>query len=134
MKLFCVKNRFTFWRYLTNTWSIVLYVLFILDFVNNNAFHNELAPLATLYVGSLAIYAGDKEFERWHNKNGNGRHPGELFVIVWTILIFIILMLDFALNKPYELPTEVTSAYIAILSVLAITQRSKSLYKKKKSA
>lgn len=127
-----IKNNFSFWRNLTNIWSIALYILFILDFVKDNAFKQELAPLATLYVGTLAVYASDKEFERWHCSNGKGRHPGELFVIIWTVLIFGVLIFDFILSKPYELPPEVTSAYIAILSVLAITQKSKSLYKKKR--
>ena len=82
-----------------------------------------------IYVALLAIYAGDKEFERWHRAHQSA-HPGEIFVGAWTVLVFGILILDFILDKPYRISGEVVSAYIAVLSILAITRRSKMLYKK----
>lgn len=115
-----------------NFWSIIFYFLIIYDFAKNNTFEYLMGPLATVYIGILAIYAGDKEFTRWHQANHNGKHPGELFIIAWTILVFSILFLCFIFSKPYKLPDEVTSAYIAALTILAITRRSKILYKKKR--
>lgn len=100
-----------------------------MDFLKDNAFQEFVFPLVVIYVALLAIYAGDKEFERWCSSHRSA-HPGEIFVGLWTVLIFGILALDFILKKPYEISGEVVSAYIAVLSILAITRRSKTLYAK----
>lgn len=34
------------------------------------------------------------------------------------------------LNKVYELPSPVISVYVVVITILAITRRSKSMYKK----
>ena len=97
--------------------------------MKDNAFGEFVFPIVVIYVALLAIYAGDKEFERWRSAHRSA-HPGELFVGAWTLLVFGILVLDFTLDKPYKISGEVVSAYIAVLSILAITRRSKILYKK----
>lgn len=112
---------------MTNFWVVIIYIAAVYDFINNNAARKFLGPLIAIYIAVLAIYAGDKEFERWHHFHA-GRHPGEIFVIIWTFLIFGILLADFILAKSYELPSELISAYIAVLGILAITRKSKSLY------
>ncbi|MBI4993582.1 hypothetical protein HZC33_01300 [Candidatus Wolfebacteria bacterium] len=122
-----LKNNGKFWKYLTNFWAIIIYAAIIYDFIKDNAFVEFLGPITAIYIAALAIYAGDKEFERWHHSH-NKRHPGEMFVAAWTILVVGILILDFIFNKPYKMPSEVISAYIAVLGVLAITKKSKSLY------
>lgn len=132
MQMLNSKNKFNLWRYLLNFWSIVLYILIFYDFIENNALADYLAPFAAIYIAILAIYVSDKEFERWNRLNHNGRHPGELFIAAWTVLIFFLIISAFILSKPYKLPTEITSTYIAALSILAITQKSKSLYRKKR--
>lgn len=122
-----LRNNGKFWRYLTNFWAVIIYIVVVFDFIKNNAFGEILGPLAAIYIAILAIYVGDKEFERWHHLHQN-RHPGELFVIMWSILIFIIMITDFILSKSYKMPSEVISVYIAVLGILAITKKSKSLY------
>ena len=125
------KNNFNFWRYLTNFWSMALYILVIYDFAKNNGAGEMLGPVSAIYAGVLAIYATNKEFERWRYLNNKGKHPGEAFVIAWTILIFTIIVIDFIFSSPYKLPSEITSVYIAVLGVLALTRKSKSLHEKK---
>jgi hypothetical protein len=101
------------------------------DFYKNNGFASFTTPLLVLYIAVLAIYAGNKEFERWCRVHKSA-HPGEVFVIAWTILIILIFILTVILGKPYKISGEIISAYIAVLSILAITRRSKSLYRKKR--
>lgn len=117
------------WWYLTNLWTLVMFAAITWDFHLDNGFGKFVCPIAAVYIAILAIYAGDKEFERWHHIH-ESRHPGELFVVAWTLLILTILVLDFILAKSYSIPAEVISTYIAVLSIMAITRRSKLLYKR----
>jgi uncharacterized membrane protein HdeD (DUF308 family) len=125
-----LKDNPKFWRRLTNFWAIIVYLAVIYDFTTANGSQEYLGPLIAIYVAALAIYAGDKEFERWHY-NHNEKHPGEIFIIAWTFLIVAITAIDFLFSLPYKMPSEVVSAYIAVLGVLAITKRSKSFYNEK---
>lgn len=123
---FSLKDKY--WRYLANFWTLVVFIAIIYDFIHDDALSDFLGPLLVLYIAVLTIYAGAKEFERWHHIH-QSRHPGEIFVVAWTVLIFGILLADFILAKPYKLPGEVISAYITVLGILAITQKSKAFYK-----
>jgi len=119
------------WWCLTSFWTIVVFVAIGWDFYKNNGFEKFTTPLLVLYIALLAIYAGDKEFERWRDIH-RSTHPGELFVIAWTILIATLFFLNLVLENPYQISPEIISAYIAFLNILAITRRSKILYKKRK--
>ncbi len=100
------------------------------DFIGNNALTAYLGPLAAIYIGILAVYVGQKEFERWCHIH-DGRHPGEWFVIGWTLLVFSFFILDFIFSKPYIIPDVLIYTYITVLGVLAITIKSKRIYRKK---
>ncbi|MBX4189117.1 hypothetical protein KW785_00810, partial [Candidatus Parcubacteria bacterium] len=89
-----------FWRYLLNFWTIVLFAFIIADFIKDNALAAILSPLAVIYAGLLAIYSAEKEFERWHFYH-LGRHPGEIYVIVWTVLIVGLFVAEFVLRSSY---------------------------------
>ncbi|PIR44223.1 hypothetical protein COV23_01000 [Candidatus Wolfebacteria bacterium CG10_big_fil_rev_8_21_14_0_10_31_9] len=119
-----------FWRYITNFWTFVVYIVAIGDYITNNGWHDYLGPVATIYVAILAIYAGEKEFERWYDYY-KGRHPGEVFIFIWTILIIGLITTNFFLNKPYVLPGEIITVYITVLGILAITNKSKKIFKEK---
>ena len=123
-------KRFNFWQYLANFWSIVFFVVVVYDFIFDNAVAGALEVIAFIYIGTLAIYVGNKEFERWYNRHKD-QHPGEMFVIAWTLLIFILLALTLILNKNYRIPSAVISSYIAVLTILAITEKSKSLHRRR---
>ncbi len=126
-----LRHNHKFWRYLTNFWAIVVFIGVIYDFFKNNATEGILGPLIAIYIAILAIYASDKEFERWYD-NHEGKHPGEIFVAAWTILMLGIIIFDVSFAKPYKIPGEVVSAYIAVLGILAVTKKSEALHKQRK--
>ncbi len=127
MKLNILNNEFRFWRGLINMWSILFFTLIIFDFLYANAYSSALNAIATIYVSILAIYVSNKEFERWYDRHQES-HPGEVFVIMWTGIVISLLALDFIYGAAYELSSSVISAYIAVLTILVITRKSKELY------
>lgn len=116
---------------MTNFWCLVCYVAIIYDFIYDNALGEMLPSILVIYVALLTIFAGVKEFSRWFDTRTD-RHPGEIFVIGWTIIIFGLFIAKIILHKAYEIPGEVLSTYIAVLSIMAITQKSKSLKSSRK--
>ena len=120
-----------FWRYITNLWCLISYTAIIYDFIYNHALGDLLPSILVIYVALLTIFVGAKEFERWYETH-QSRHPGELFVIGWTIVIVGIVIAKVVLHKNYSIPGEVMATYIAVLSIMAITQKSKSLRKIRK--
>ncbi len=122
------------WRRSTNLWSIIFFIVIIADFITENAFDHDgvILFVSVIYTAFLAVYSAEKEFKRWHNTNQT-MHPGELYVIIWTLLIIGLLFFTFYLHKEYEIPAEVRATYIVVIGILAITKESKALYKEKKS-
>ncbi len=125
-----IKNDFSFWRYLMNFWTVLFLLFIVFDFSSQNGYGSILNILAAVYISVLAIYVGNKEFERWYNRH-QGQHPGEMFVIIWTVVMLGLLMGDMLLGPNYEVPGAVVSSYIAVLTILAITRKSKQLYRAK---
>jgi uncharacterized membrane protein YhaH (DUF805 family) len=119
------------WRYLVNFWTFVMYVAVVEDFFTHNSLTEFLGPICAIYIALLAVYTAEKEFERWHDYN-IGRHPGEMYVVIWTALIVLLLVLEITHMRDYKLPSEVFSTYIVVLGILAITRKSKSRYCEKK--
>jgi TRAP-type uncharacterized transport system fused permease subunit len=122
---------FNFWRYLINTWTVLFFSFIVYDFIFVLPGGNSLEIISAIYIGVLAIYVGNKEFERWYNRH-QGRHPGEVFVIVWTALIFSLILSGLLFKEVYKIPSCVISSYIAVLTILVITNKSKQVYFAKK--
>jgi len=116
------------WRYLVNFWSLVLYGTIIADFFTRNELTDFLGPISAIYIAVLAIYTAQKEFERWHDYH-LGRHPGEMYVFVWTALIISLLVFEILYHDTYKIPEEAVTSYIVVIGILAITKRSKKNYK-----
>jgi len=114
-----------------NAWTFIFFILIILDFVQGNALNDILNTASSIYIGVLAIYVSNKEFERWYDQHEES-HPGEAFVVIWTALVVGLLILDVVFGSFYRIPSSVTSSYIAVLTILVITNKSKSLYKLRK--
>ncbi|MBU3901519.1 hypothetical protein KKF25_02650 [Patescibacteria group bacterium] len=119
------------WWYLVNLWTLVVFAAIVLNFVRNGIYDQQMDTLLVIYISLLAIYAGDKEFERWHD-NHQSRHPGEIFVFVWTVLMTGLAISQFIFDKTSGLTSDVVAAYIAVLSVLAVTRRSRALYNRRR--
>jgi len=121
------NGNFEFWRYLINSWTILFFVVIIYDFITANAIIEILDMISVVYVAILAIYVSNKEFERWYHRH-NRQHPGEVFVIFWSILIFVLVILNFVRQGAYHIPGSIISSYIAVLTILAVTRKSKMAY------
>lgn len=125
------KKEFNFWKYLVNFWSILFFLVIIYDFLYG-PFTGLLSVISTIYIGVLAIYVGNKEFERWYDKH-HRKHPGELFVVFWTVIIFFLIISALIFKSSYQIPESVVSSYIAVLTILVITTKSKQIYIEKEN-
>jgi hypothetical protein len=133
MKEFFRKaGSFGTWRSIVNFWSFVFYVAIVYDFLHENALSDNeiMLGIASIYCAVLAIYSAEKEFRRWHNMH-DGIHPGELYLVTWTVLIVGIIASAIIFQLPYHMPVEVSASYIAVITILAITRESKNFYKRK---
>lgn len=121
------------WRRLTTFWTVVFFAAIVYDFLTHNSLDsaNLLLPIAVIYDAVLAIYSAEKEFKRWHDCHDT-IHPGELYVILWTVLIFGLLTLSVIFHQSYRVPAEVSSSYVVVIGILAITKESKYFYKRMK--
>ena len=110
---------------------MVFFAAIVYDFFTANSLEISeiLLPIAVVYDAVLAVYSAEKEFKRWHDCHDT-IHPGELFVIIWTVLVFGLIALSFFDHIPYHVPPEVTASYIVVVGILAITRESKELYAK----
>ncbi len=120
-------------RHLTNFWTLLLYGLIIADVFYTGALTDLLAPVTAIYLALLAAYTGDKEFERW-SKLHRGDKSGEIFIFVWSMLMLGLFIADIYFGPAYKIPEEVSSSYIAVLGIFAITRRSKIAYIETKKA
>lgn len=130
IKILSLKN-FNFWRRLINSWSFFFFLVIIADFFTQNNYSELIDAVSAIYIGILAIYVSNKEFERWYDRHEEN-HPGEFFVIVWSLLVGLLMLLDLFLGDDYHLPSAVVSSYIAVLTILVITNKSKELYRLKR--
>ncbi len=119
------------WRVLTNFWTVVFIVFLVMNFFMNNQFDFLIAPASVIYVGILGLYVGTKEFDRWYDVH-QSRHPGEISVIAWTVVIFGLIILSAIMNDGHKVSSEAIAVYIMVLSVFALTQKSKKMHQRKK--
>lgn len=131
MKKDFFKDDFGFWRKLINAWSILFFIMILIDLFHYNLYENILNVISSIYISILAIYVSNKEFERWYDKH-KGNHPGEFFVVIWSVIIASLLICDFIFRDLYNIPGSLVSSYIAVLTILVITKKSKELYKFKR--
>jgi len=104
----------------------------IFNFFQKNRYESFIAPLSVIYIGVLGLYASTKEFDRWYEMH-ESRHPGEWFVLGWTVLTFALLILSLVLGSGFKVSSEAIADYIMVLSVFALTQKSKKLHQRKLS-
>lgn len=115
------------WRWLTNFWTIVYLAYLYVDFFTMNRYSFLVVPMSFLYLGILGLYVGTKEFDRWYERH-KGEHPGELFIALWTIAIFVLFLISVYYEHEFKLAHEAVAVYVAVLSIFAVTQRSKALF------
>lgn len=103
---------------------------FLFDFFTEDKYSGYAAAVSIIYITILGIYAGTKEFDRWQNSHHSKRR-GEWFIIFWTMIIIFFIVTAIVSGGKYRIPSEFTATYIALLSIFALTQRSKFLHNKK---
>lgn len=118
------------WRVLANFWTFMLAVFLLINFFSQNQYEYLTPAFSIIYTGVLGLYIGTKEFERWYERYED-RHPGEWFIIGWTVLIAFLFGMRFLLGSGYPVSSEAVADYIMVLSMFAITQKSKGLHKKR---
>jgi hypothetical protein len=122
-----IKHSSRIWRLLADFWTILAFAVIIEDFRRVGALDNLLGPVLAIYIAILAIFSAEKEFERWQWYN-KGRHRGEVYVVLWTVLMVGILGAIYLSNNGYEMDPEIYSTYIVVLGILAITRKSKQVF------
>ncbi len=105
-------------------------VFLVVNFTSMDQYEFLIAPFSIIYTGVLGLYVSTKEFDRWYDHHEE-RHPGEWFVMAWTIVIFGLIIASAFLGKEYRVSSEAVAVYIMVLSVFALTQKSKRLYEEK---
>ncbi len=120
-----------FWRYLTNAWTILFMIVVLVDFISRHSVDYLFTPLSIMYGAILSLFVGTKEFDRWYDLRGPRRHPGEVFVIVWSALLVGMLVVSWISHEHYSLSQDIVSVYIMVLTVFALSQSSKRVYKMK---
>lgn len=121
------------WRILTNFWTLVMVIFLIVDFFSFNKFEYLMATFSVIYTAVLSLYVGTKEFERWCDVYQERRHPGEIFIIIWTALMAFLLSAKVILDGKYSISPEAVADYLIVLSLFALTRRSKRICATRKS-
>ncbi len=111
----------------------MLLVFAVVNFALSDRFDSLVAPLSIIYIGVLSLYVGTKEFDRWYDMHKGRHHPGEWFVIVWTAVIASLFIGTMILGPAHKVPSEIVADYIAVLSIFALTQKSKRLHTERQS-
>ncbi len=119
------------WRYLTNFWTFILIAFLVIDFASKDTYGFMTPSFSIIYTGVLSLYVGTKEFDRWYELH-DSRHPGEIFVAVWTVVIFSLFGFGLILGGGYRISSEAIADYIMVLSIFALTQKSKKLHHKRR--
>lgn len=124
------KNELFTWRLLANFWGILTAVFFIIHFLKIADLGQAVRNLAIIYVSILSIFIAVKEYARWKMDKFYSRHNGELFVVAWTLLIIIFIVLAGFYPSRFSMSNEFTATYLSILGVYAISHQSKNLKKR----
>ena len=120
-----------YWRYFLLGWSVFIFSVIIWDFFTNNSLRGIIGPVASIYTAILAIHSVGKEFERWQ-ESLTRQSFGEIYVIIWSMLVVSIFIADAYFKLPYAMPSEIVSTYIGVLGILAITRHSKRIHHQRK--
>lgn len=119
-------------RHFLNTWTLLILPFVIVNFFWHDHFEYLAVPAAVLYTGLLALYVGTKEFERWYDVH-RSRHPGEWFVILWTIVMVGLFGASIFLGGKYMVHSDLVAVYVAVLTLYAFTHQSKELHRRKRA-
>jgi len=125
-----IDRQIIFWRWLTHFWGLLTAIIFVLTFFNKINANFILETITIIYIAVLSIYTSSKEIKRWSKNNFFSKHKGELFIVIYTIILLIFISLCLIEPTKYNIPKEFTTTYLAILGIFAISLNSKYLKRK----
>ena len=83
--------------------------------------------MSVIYIGVLGLYVTSKEYYRWKSKEKfESKYFGEIYVVIWTIIMLTFVMVAFISNGLMKIPGEFVTTYISALGIFAISQQSKN--------
>ena len=125
-----LKPESSFWRHSANALAAVLFLLALLDWRTGNGLGLILFYSSAVYAAALAVYCGEKEYERWHGYH-RAEGGGEAYVLAWTLLLAGLFFFGSRSGLPYSIPPELVADYAIVIVFFAITEKSKISHKEK---
>ncbi len=121
------SNPEKYWRWLANLWLAVMVFIIITDFWSGGKYAYLISPVSILYITLLSVYITSKEFKRWCNSY-QGHHPGEIAIVIWTALIFVLIVSNTYLGANYHISQDTISTYLVVVALFIVSQGSKTIY------
>lgn len=116
-----------FWKVLSDFWGVVTAIFFLLTFLGKYDLSHILTDITIIYLSILSIFTGLKEYRRWKSKKYLSQYHGEIFIISWTLLILVFILMSAIDKNQYKLSAEFTATYLSVLGIFAISRKSKNL-------
>lgn len=113
-----------------NFWTILTMAFFVSDFFSGHEFDITTSSIGVIYLAILGIYTSEKEYSRWKD-HFESKFAGEGFIIGWTVIMAIFVIVAPLSNGFYKVPEEFAVMYTAVLGVFAISHHSKRIKKRK---
>jgi len=121
------KKELNTWRFLTHFWGILTAIFFLLHFLHVVDLSQVTKSLSVIYIGILSLFATTKEFSRWQDRTFLSNHNGEVFVLIWTVLMLGFIIFNIFNSSQYIIPAEFTATYLGVLGIFAISRKSRSI-------
>lgn len=118
------------WKWLSDLWGYLTMIIFTWDFFQPDKLRVETTGVAIIYTAILVIYVSNKEYQRWRKNNFTSQYAGEMFIVLWTFLLFFFVCLTAFFPEKFYIPATFYTTYITILGLFAITLNSKKLKKR----
>lgn len=116
---------------MVNAWSFAAFVILVLHFFSRGGLDAADSYIAVIYPAVLTIYTGQKEFSRWKSERFTSKFFGEFFVIAWTAVFITFIIISVVSRGQYQISLEMVTTYLAVLSIYAVTLKSKEMRAKK---
>lgn len=117
-------------RYLSYLWNIIVFIFILVDYASAEEWAYLLGPLLITYMGVLSLYVATKEFSRWAS-DYHGKHPGEVFILVWTLLMIFLFFSSLLDDSHRRVNSEIVATYIGVLSVFIVSREAKFFIEQK---
>lgn len=116
-----------YWRCLAHVWLAALVFIILIDFWSGGRYAYLISPVSILYISLLTVYITSKEFKRWQ-RNYQGQHPGEIALVIWTVLIFMLIISNAYLGANYHISQEIISTYLVVVALFIVSRGSRMIY------